>query len=243
MAIGTALITGASRGIGLAIARRLAADGWNLALVARDEVRLRESVATLPAGTRAGIWACDVADGEQVARVVAAAAAEFDGIQALINNAGVTADALIMRMSSAQWRQVLDVNLTGTFNFTKAVAPLMMRQRQGRIVNITSVIGLSGNAGQANYAASKAGIIALTKSVARELAGRQVTANAVAPGFITTDMTAGLNEQIRAEMLRSIPLKRFGEGADVAGVVAFLLSPDAAYVTGQTIVCDGGMTM
>ena len=243
MAKGTALITGASRGIGLAIARRLAADGWNLALVARDEVRLRESVATLPEGTRAGIWACDVADGEQVARVVAAAAAEFDGIQALINNAGVTADALIMRMSAAQWRQVLDVNLTGTFNFTKAVAPLMMRQRQGRIVNITSVIGLSGNAGQANYAASKAGIIALTKSVARELAGRQVTANAVAPGFITTDMTAGLNEQIRAEMLRSIPLKRFGEGADVAGVVAFLLSPDAAYVTGQTIVCDGGMTM
>lgn len=243
MAKGTALITGASRGIGLAIARRLASDGWNLALVARDEARLRESVATLPEGTRVMTWSCDVADGEQVARVVVAAAAEFGGIEALINNAGVTADALLMRMSMAQWRQVIDVNLTGTFNFTKAVAPLMMRQRQGRIVNITSVIGLSGNAGQANYAASKAGIIALTKSVARELAGRQVTANAVAPGFITTDMTAGLNEQIRAEMLRSIPLKRFGEGADVAGVVAFLLSPDAAYVTGQTIVCDGGMTM
>lgn len=243
MANRTALITGASRGIGLAIAARLAADGWNLALVARDEARLREGLASLPAGTRAAIWACDVADGEQVAQVVAAAVAEFGGIQALINNAGVTADALIVRMSTAQWQRVLDVNLTGTFNFTKAVAPLMMRQRQGRIVNITSVIGLSGNAGQANYAASKAGIIALTKSVARELAGRQVTANAVAPGFITTDMTAGLNEQIRAEMLRSIPLKRFGEGADVAGVVAFLLSPDAAYVTGQTIVCDGGMTM
>ncbi len=243
MAKGTALVTGASRGIGLAIARRLAADGWNLALVARDEARLREGLATLPEGTRAMTWACDVADGEQVERVVAAAAAELGGIQALINNAGVTADALIMRMSAAQWRQVIDINLTGTFNFTKAVAPLMMRQRQGRIVNITSVIGLSGNAGQANYAASKAGIIALTKSVARELAGRQVTANAVAPGFISTDMTAGLSEQIRAEMLRSIPLKRFGEGEDVAGVVAFLLSPDAAYVTGQTIVCDGGMTM
>lgn len=243
MAKGTALVTGASRGIGLAIARRLAADGWNLALVARDEARLRDALATLPEGTRALTWACDVADGEQVERVVAAAAAELGGIQALINNAGVTADALIMRMSAAQWRQVIDINLTGTFNFTKAVAPLMMRQRQGRIVNITSVIGLSGNAGQANYAASKAGIIALTKSVARELAGRQVTANAVAPGFISTDMTAGLGEQIRAEMLRSIPLKRFGEGEDVAGVVAFLLSPDAAYVTGQTIVCDGGMTM
>ncbi len=237
------LITGASRGIGLAVAERLAQDGYDLALVARDEARLRAAAASLAGKVRIETWVCDVADAATVDGVVAAANEAFGGIYGLVNNAGVTADGLILRMSVENWRRVIDVNLTGTFNFTRAVAPLMMRQRQGRIVNISSVIGLAGNAGQANYAASKAGVIALTKSVAKELGGRQVTVNAIAPGFVTTDMTAGLGDQTKADMLRAIPLKRFGEGRDIAGVVAFLLSPDAAWLTGQTVVCDGGMTM
>jgi 3-oxoacyl-[acyl-carrier protein] reductase len=146
-------------------------------------------------------------------------------------------------MKPEEWQQVIDINLTGTFYFTRAVGSLMMRQREGRIINITSIIGLTGNAGQANYAASKAGIIALTKSAAKELGSRSVTVNAIAPGFIETDMTAGLSEQVKGEMLTRIPLRRFGAGQDVAGVVAFLLSPDAAYITGQTLVCDGGMAL
>ena len=241
MSNGAVIITGASRGIGRAIAVELAAAGHDLALVARSAEPLEELAREL--GDQVKVLACpgDIADFERVQEIASAVNSEFGSIAGLVNNAGVTKDGLIVRMSPENWRVPVDVNLGGTFYFTRAVAPLMMRQRSGRIVNITSVIGITGNAGQANYAASKAGIIALTKSVAKELGGRGVTCNAVAPGFITTDMTADLPEKVRAGMLGQIPLKRFGEGRDVAGAVKFLLSPDAAYITGQTLVVDGGM--
>jgi 3-oxoacyl-[acyl-carrier protein] reductase len=235
------IVTGASRGIGAAIARRLSADGYDLALVARSADALAEVAASLPGTGRHLVLPGDVSSYEAVEAAVARVQQGLGPVYGLVNNAGVTRDALLVRMSEAAWREVLDVNLTGTFYFTKAVTPLMMRQKIGRIVNITSVIGITGNAGQANYAASKAAIGAFTKSVARELGGRAITCNAVAPGFIETDMTAGLPEAVRAGMLGSIPLKRFGQGDDVAGAVAFLLSQDAAYITGQTLVVDGGM--
>ncbi len=238
---GAVIVTGASRGIGRAIAEDLAAAGWPLALVARSADQLREVAADLPAGVEVMTCPADIADWERVQAVVAEVQERFGAVWGLVNNAGVTADGLLVRMSPENWRLPLTVNLDGTFHFTRAVAPLMMRQREGRIVNISSVIGMTGNAGQANYAASKAGIIALTKSVAKELGGRGITCNAVAPGFITTDMTADLPEKVRTDMLSRIPLKRFGEGKDVAGAVRFLLSPESAYITGQTLVVDGGM--
>jgi len=233
------IVTGASRGIGEAIARDLAAAGFRLALVARSADRLEALAAELGGDCRAHPG--DIANWDDVQRIVNAVHEEFGSVDGLVNNAGVTRDGLLMRMSPEQWREPIAVNLDGTFHFTRAVTPIMMRQRQGRIVNITSVIGVTGNAGQANYAASKAGIIALTKSVAKELGSRGVTCNAVAPGYISTEMTADLPEKIRSAMLDRIPLKRFGEGRDVAGVVRFLLSPEAAYITGQTLVVDGGM--
>ncbi|RKZ12630.1 3-oxoacyl-[acyl-carrier-protein] reductase [bacterium] len=241
MSNGTVIVTGASRGIGRGIAMELAAAGYDLALVARSAEPLEELAAQL--GGQNKVLACpgDIGDFDQVMGIVARVQEEMGAIHGLVNNAGITRDGLIMRMSPENWRAPIDVNLGGTFSFTRAVTPLMMRQRSGRIVNITSVIGITGNAGQANYAASKAGIIALTKSVAKELGGRGVTCNAVAPGFISTDMTADLPEKVRTEMLGRIPLKRFGEVEDVARVVKFLLSSDAAYLTGQTLVVDGGM--
>jgi 3-oxoacyl-[acyl-carrier protein] reductase len=235
------IVTGAARGIGFAIAQRLASEGYSIALIDLLEEAVVEAAGRLEgAGTFVPI-AGNVADWEQVEAMVARADEALGGIYGVVNNAGITRDGLLLRMKPEQWQSVLDVNLTGTFYFTKAVAPLMMRRKIGRIVNIASVIGLSGNAGQANYAASKAGVIALTKSVAKELGGRAITANAVAPGFIATDMTHELPEQVKADMLRSIPLKRLGAADDVAAAVAFLLSKDAAYITGQTLVVDGGM--
>lgn len=237
------IITGASRGIGRAVAERLHRDGFALSLVARDESRLRDVASSLSGGAPVTVYTGDVGRGEDAERIVHATQDAFGGVYGLVNNAGITADALLVRMQPDQWHRVLETNLTGTFHFTRAVAPLMMRQKGGRIVNITSVVGLTGNAGQANYAASKAGIIAFTKSVAKELGGRAVTVNAVAPGYVSTDMTIGLPEALRVDMLKRIPLKRLGEGRDVAGVVSFLLSEDAAYVTGQTVVCDGGLAL
>lgn len=240
-AAGAVIVTGASRGIGEAVARRLAGAGYSLALVARSADALESLADELGEGVKA--YPADIADPEAVQKVVDAVQEEFGSVFGLVNNAGITRDGLFVRMSPEQWQAPLDVNLNGTFFFMKAVAALMMRARQGRIVNISSVIGLTGNSGQANYAASKAGIIALTKSVAKELGGRNVNCNAVAPGFIKTEMTADLPEKVRDAMLAQIPLKRLGAGEDVAGVVEFLLSPAAAYITGQTLVVDGGMIL
>jgi 3-oxoacyl-[acyl-carrier protein] reductase len=240
---GCVIVTGANRGIGRGLARDLANAGWPVAMVGRSLAKLEAAAADLPATVQVRCYAADVADWAQVEPTIATIASDFGTIHGLVNNAGITRDGLLVRMSPADWQAVLDVNLTGTFLFTRAVAPLMMRQRSGRIVNISSVIGLVGNAGQANYAASKAGIVAMTKSVARELGGRGVTCNAIAPGFIETDMTAELPEKVRADMLQRIPLKRLGQVADLCGAVRFLLSADAAWITGQTLVIDGGMTM
>ncbi|MBD3221177.1 SDR family oxidoreductase [bacterium] len=237
------MVTGANRGIGKALALGLAADGYPVAMVGRSLDKLEAARGEAADPDRIRCYAADIARHEDVQAAVKAIEADAEAIHGLVNNAGITRDGLVMRLSPEQWQEVLDVNLTGTFFFTRAIAPLMMRQRSGRIVNISSVIGLAGNAGQANYAASKAGIVAMTKSVARELGGRGVTCNAIAPGFIETDMTADLPEKVRTDMLKSIPLKRFGAVSDLLGAVRFMLSPDAAWITGQTLVVDGGMVM
>jgi len=240
---GTVIVTGANRGIGKALALGLAREGYPVAMVGRSLEKLQEAASEAPDDAAIHCYAADVSDWDEVQGVIERIQADAPAIHGLVNNAGITRDGLLVRMAPDQWQDVLDVNLTGTFYFTRAVAPIMMRQRSGRIVNISSVIGLIGNAGQANYAASKAGIVALTKSVARELGGRGVTCNAIAPGFIETDMTAELPDKVKADMLRSIPLKRLGQVEDLVGAVRFMLSPDAAWITGQTLVVDGGMVM
>jgi 3-oxoacyl-[acyl-carrier protein] reductase len=237
------IVTGAGRGIGLAIAEKLAATGYHLALVEVNEDSLQSAASQIKGDVTVKTYPGDITNWEKVQAITEGVKQDFGAIWGLVNNAGVTKDNLFVRMKPDDWQYVMDVNLNGTFYFTRAVAPIMMRQREGRIINISSVIGLTGNAGQANYAASKAGVIALTKSVARELGSRSVTVNVVAPGFITTDMTSGLSEQVKADMLQQIPLKRFGDAKDVAALVSFLLSTDAAYITGQTVVCDGGMVL
>jgi 3-oxoacyl-[acyl-carrier protein] reductase len=238
---GCVIITGGARGIGFSIASKLADQGYALCLVDIMQDVLEEAIAKLPAGGKYLGLTGDVSDWDSVQKLVARADEEMGPIYGMVNNAGITRDNLIMRMSAETWKQVIEVNLNGTFYFTKAVTPLMMRQKIGRIVNIASVIGISGNAGQSNYAASKAGVIALTKSVAKEIGGRSITVNAIAPGFIATDMTDNLPEQVKKDMLSAIPLKRLGSSDDIANAVSFLMSEDAAYITGQTLVVDGGM--
>ena len=239
-----ALVTGASRGLGKAIALALAAEGASIAAVARSEEALAETVAAIRGvGGMAEPFALDVSDDAAVEASIEKIAARFGHIDVLINNAGVTRDGLLMRMKSEDWDAVLDTNLKGAFLLTKPVGRLMVKQRAGRIINISSVIGLMGNAGQANYAASKAGLIGFTKSVAREFASRNITCNVVCPGFIETDMTKGLGEELRKKLLDKIPLARLGQPEDVAGVVAFLCSPAASYMTGQILTVDGGMVM
>ncbi|TDI83439.1 MAG: 3-oxoacyl-[acyl-carrier-protein] reductase [Caldithrix sp.] len=239
-----AIVTGASRGIGRAIALRLAGDGANLVVTATSLERA-ESVATEieALGRKALPLACDVAEFEQVESLIKGTTETFSRIDILVNNAGITKDNLLIRMNQEQWDDVIAVNLKGTFNCIRAATKTLMKQRAGKIVNITSVVGIMGNAGQANYCASKAGVIGLTKSVARELAARNIQVNAVAPGFITTDMTAALPEEVKENLSEAIPLGRMGSPEEVAACVAYLASEDADYITGQVINVDGGMVM
>jgi 3-oxoacyl-[acyl-carrier protein] reductase len=240
-----ALVTGASRGIGRAIAVALAREGadvaftFNASAAAADET----AAAVRAEGRRALSIKCNASVISEVDATVAAAVAEFGTIDVLVNNAGVTKDGLLVRMSEADWDAVVDTNLKGAWAFTKGAARIMMSKRSGSIVNITSVVGITGNAGQTNYASSKAGLIGLTKSVARELASRNVRANAIAPGYIDTDMTAKLTDQQREAMTKSIPLGRIGTGDEVAAAVVFLASSESRYITGQVLCVDGGMAM
>ena len=237
-----ALVTGSARGIGQAIALKLASEGADLILCDLQKEWLDETAQKATAmGRKSACFACDVSNGEQVEAVVKGGVDALGRVDVLVNNAGITKDGFLMRMTEQDWDSVLDINLKGTFLFTKAVSRTMMKQRSGAIVNVASIIGLIGNAGQCNYAASKAGAIALTKSAAKELASRGIRANAVAPGFIRTKMTDKLPEDIQKKMLEAIPMSRFGEPEDVAKVVLFLASDASSYMTGQVLSVCGGM--
>jgi len=236
----SALVTGSTRGIGRAIAETLAAAGAHVAVVGRDRARAEEAAATIE---RAKGFACDVSDPASVVGLVEDVEKTFGAVDILVNNAGITRDNLLMRLKDEDWDAVLDANLRGAFIAMRAASRGMMKRRWGRIVNIASVVGLIGNKGQANYAASKAGLIGLSKSVARELASRNILTNVVAPGFIDTDMTSAMTPEARDMLSKQIPLERLGTPKDIAGLVAFLASEHAAYITGQVFVVDGGMVM
>ena len=240
-----AVVTGAGRGIGYAIALRLASEGARLACVSRTEANAKRTADEIN-GKRADsakVYAVDVADHAAVQKIGAQILDDFGRIDVLVNNAGVTRDALSIRMSIEDWDTVINTNLKGSFNFVQAVERAMIKQRSGRIINISSVVGLIGNAGQTNYAASKAGLIGFTKSLARELASRNITVNAVAPGFIATDMTARLTDEIKKTLEAQIPLGKTGQPENIASAVAFLASAEASYITGQVLRVDGGMVM
>lgn len=237
-----AFVTGASRGIGKAIAIQLAQHGASVAISSRTQADIDTTVAEIEAsGGKARGFACDVSSWDDANATARRVVEELGTPDFLVNNAGITRDKLLLRMTSEDWNTVISTNLTGVYNVTKAFSPHLLKARKGRIVNISSVIGLIGNAGQTSYAASKAGIIGLTKALAKEFAPRGITVNAVAPGYITTAMTDQLSEEASAKMLELIPLRRFGKVEDVANVVIFLLSGLADYVTGQVVNCDGGM--
>ena len=239
----TALVTGATRGIGRAIALKFAAEGANVAFTYRSQHEAAQSlIAEIEAmGVSAKGYTSDAASFEDAHKVVDDVKATFGRIDVLVNNAGITKDGLMMRMDEAQWDAVIDTNLKSAFNFIHACTPVMARQRSGSIINMSSVVGVSGNAGQCNYAASKAGLIGLAKSIAKEMGPRGIRANCIAPGFIATDMTSALPENVRQEWEKQIPLRRGGNPEDVAGVALFLASDLSAYVTGQVLNCCGGM--
>ena len=237
-----ALVTGGSRGIGLVIAEELAKAGAKVAVVARNETGAQSAAEGLPGDGHRG-YGCDVADAESVNALVKRVEDEMGGLDVLVNNAGVTRDNVLMRIKDDDWDAVLDTNLRGAFNTIRAATRGMMKRRSGRVINISSVVGITGNRGQANYAASKAGLIGLTKSVAKELASRNVLVNAVAPGYIETDMTHDLPEAARDALMAQIALGRLGSPGDIAPVVRFLAGPGAGYMTGQVLVVDGGMVM
>jgi 3-oxoacyl-[acyl-carrier protein] reductase len=240
-----AIVTGAGRGIGRAIALRFSSEGARVACVSRTEENAKKISDEINALRLDSVkaYAVDVADHAAVQKIGARILDDFGRADILINNAGVTRDALAMRMSLEDWDSVINTNLRGAFSFTQAIVRAMTKQRSGRIINISSVIGLMGNAGQTNYAASKAGLIGLTKSLARELASRDITVNAVAPGFVTTDMTSGLSDEIKSAIHAKIPLGRTGTAEEIASAVAFLASTEAGYITGQVLCVDGGIVM
>jgi len=242
--IRTALITGASRGIGLACAQTLAKAGVRIVLTARNRELLEQAATGIrEQGGEAHVVELDMSAGDSIKSVLTGAAKEFGRIDILVNNAAITRDGIAMRMKKQDWDTVIDTNLSGAFLACQAVLPSMMKERWGRIVNISSVVARSGNAGQANYSASKAGLIGLTKSLAQEMGSRGITVNAVAPGFIETDMTAGLSDELKTKVLANIPLGRFGAVEDVAAAVEFLCGDRASYITGQVIDVNGGMYM
>jgi 3-oxoacyl-[acyl-carrier protein] reductase len=238
-----ALVTGASRGLGQAIAVALGRAGANVACLARNREKLEQTAGMITeAGGTAACFECDVANSESVQQAVDAVVEKWQRLDILVNNAGITRDTLIPRMQDDQWDEVINTNLRGAFLFTRAATRVMMQQRYGRIINVASVSGLMGNPGQANYSASKAGMIGMTRTVARELGSRKVTVNAIAPGFIESDMTAALGDALLSEVKVRVPAKRLGRADEVADAVLFLAAPGSAYITGQVLTIDGGLT-